>query len=141
MGLTSAYDGDGLGRRQEFQSRLVREKADWEATHDKFVTDRTTVDNLAYSMLHDAMKVDTELFDLSCQGMSRYQTIIHCPVSVYINLEDDDPTRLRDITYHRMFDAALWGLLQRFRPPEVRLVVMPFPQLTHRKDFLAALMR
>lgn len=141
MGFSTAYESDAAGKRAEFQMRLVQQKTEWEAAHDTFVTDRTTFDNLAYSMLHDAMQVSTEMFDLSCQGMSRYQYVVYCPVSVYINTDDDDPTRLRDMTYHRLFDATLWGLLQKFRPPEVRLITLPFPALHDRKEFVAALMK
>lgn len=138
MGLSSTYDPEVNGRRTEFQLRLIQEKIAWEAEHDTFVADRTTFDVLVNSMLHDAQQVTAQMFDLACQGMSRYQYVIYCPVAVYINM-DGDPARLDDLTYHRLFDATLWGILQKFRPPEVRLVTLPFPLLQHRKDFVAAL--
>src|SRR5579884_1906638 len=53
MGFESPYDADKAGRRAEFQRRLVDSKREWEATHDSFVTDRTTFDNLTYMALHD----------------------------------------------------------------------------------------
>src|SRR5271165_1540913 len=58
MGFASPYDVDKAGKRAEFQLRLVTEKLAWEAAHDSFVSDRTTMDNLAYSMLHDIYAVD-----------------------------------------------------------------------------------
>jgi hypothetical protein len=140
MGFTSAYESDAAGKRSEFQTRLLRQKTEWEADHESFVTDRTTFDNLAYSMLHDAHMVDEAMFRRSCEGMSRYQCVVYCPVSVFINT-DGDPTRVPDLTYHQLFDATLWGLLQKIRPSETRLVTLPFPALHNRKEFLASLMK
>lgn len=140
MGFDSAYDTDAAGKRGEFQMRLAREKTEWEAVHDEFITDRTTLDNLAYSMLHDCRNVDDALFEIVCAGMSRYQFVVYCPTMVFIDL-GNDPGRLKSTTYQQLYDATLWGLLQRFRPAGTRLIVMPFPQLEHRKDFLRQLMR
>lgn len=139
MGFSSAYDSAAAGMRVEFQSRLLEGKAAWEASHDHFVTDRTTFDNLVYSMMHGASAVTDLYFERAVAGLRRYEFIVYCPVSVFINLEDD-PARVSSMTYHLLYDATLWGLLQKFRPPDVRVVTMPFPKLEHRKDFLRSLM-
>jgi predicted ATPase len=140
MGFNSAYETDAAGKRGEFQMRLAREKTEWEAVHTEFITDRTTFDNLAYSMLHNCQQnVDDALFELVRTGMSRYQYVVYCPVAVFINV-GDDPERLTQTVYHQLYDATVWGLLQKFRPPGTRLIVMPFSQLEHRKDFLRQLM-
>lgn len=139
MGFETAYAVDAVGKRSEFQTLLIQKKTEWEAAHDSFVTDRTTLDNLMYSALHDAAGVGETLFDAACQGMLRYQYVIYCPVSVFIDIAGDNH-RLTNLTYHRLCDATLWGLLQKFRPPEVKLVIMPFALLEHRKDFLRQLM-
>lgn len=141
MGFSSAYESDAAGKRAEFQAKLVRQKTDWEANHESFVTDRTTLDNLAYSMLHNAQTIDEESFRLSCEGVARYQCIVYCPVAVFINTDGNDPARLTDMIYHRLYDATVWGLLQKLRPPETRLITLPFPALHNRKEFLTALMR
>jgi hypothetical protein len=139
MGFDNPYDVDAAGKRSEFQTRLTREKTEWEATHGEFITDRTTFDNLAYSMLHGCRDVDAALFEIVCGGMSRYQYVVYCPTAVFIHV-GDDPDRLKNATYQQLYDATVWGLLQKFRPPGTRLIVMPFSQLEHRKDFLRQLM-
>lgn len=139
MGFASPYDVDTAGRRTEFQTLLLREKMAWES-RAAFVTDRTTFDNLTYSLLHDAQGIDESMFESACSGMRRYEYVVFCPVSVFINVAND-PERLDNAVYHQLYDAALWGLLQRFKPPETRLVTVPFMDLEHRKDFLRSLMR
>lgn len=140
MGFHSAYETDAAGKRGEFQMRLARAKTEWEVAQTEFVTDRTTFDNLAYSMLHGCeTNVDDTLFEIMRTGMTRYQYVIYCPVSVFIDV-GDDPARLKQAVYHQLYDATVWGLLQKLRPPETRLIVMPYSQLEHRKDFLRQLM-
>lgn len=139
MGFANAYESDAAGMRSEFQSRLIEGKIAWEAAHDVFVTDRTTFDNLVYSMMHSASGVTDQYFERAVDGLKRYEYIVYCPVSVFINLQSD-PARVSNMTYHLLYDATLWGLLQKLRPPEVRLITMPFPQLEHRRDYLRALM-
>lgn len=139
MGFATAYESDAAGKRVEFQTRLIEAKTGWEASHDEFVTDRTTFDNLVYSMMHGAAGVTDQYFERAVEGLKRYEYIVYCPVSVFIDLHGD-PARVSNMTYHLLYDATLWGLLQKFRPPEVRLVTMPFPKLEHRKDYLRSLM-
>lgn len=115
MGFESPYDVDKAGRRAEFQRRLVTEKRAWEDAHDRFVTDRTTLDNLAYTMLHDVHAVDAALLDQVVAGLTRYTHVIYCPSKVFCN-PAGDPARVPDLTYHHLYDAALRGLLLRYLP-------------------------
>lgn len=117
MGFDSPYDVDQAGRRAEFQRRLLSEKAAWEAEHDGFVTDRTTLDNLAYTMLHDVYCVTADMLDQAIEGMARYTHIVYCPVDVFCHV-GDDPARVKDTTYHTLYDIVVEGLIHRYRRPE-----------------------
>src|SRR5271154_4068746 len=63
MGFASPYDVDVAGKRGEFQRRLLSEKISWELAHDSFVTDRTVLDNLTYTILHDVASIDGKTLD------------------------------------------------------------------------------
>src|SRR6185436_16486766 len=60
MGFEHAYDVDKAGMRPEFQKRLCRAKREWEADTAAFVTDRSHLDNLAYTSLHSIDTVGVE---------------------------------------------------------------------------------
>ena len=113
MGFASPYDVDKAGMRGEFQRNLILQTIGWEFRHDEFVTDRTLLDNLAYTALHDVASVSEELLFSCFSGMSRYTHIIHCPVDVFCN-PGGDPQRVQEIAYHQVFDAVLTGLFDRW---------------------------
>lgn len=115
MGFDSPYDVDKAGKRAEFQRRLVREKRAWEDAQPAFVTDRTTLDNLAYTMFHDIGTVDEALYDEVVGGIHRYTHIIYCPVEVFCN-PGSDPSRVKDMTYHKLYDAVIEGLVRKHLP-------------------------
>jgi GTPase SAR1 family protein len=115
MGFESPYDVDKAGKRAEFQRRLVREKRAWEDAQTAFVSDRTTLDNLAYTMFHDIGTVDEAFFDEAIGGTHRYTHIIYCPVEVFCN-PGSDPSRVHDMTYHKLYDTVIEGLVQRHLP-------------------------
>lgn len=112
MGFASPYDVDAAGKRAEFQSRLLIEKSTWELEHDAFVTDRTTLDNLAYTLIHGVDTIDDAYFDAACSAMGRYDHVIYCAEHLFCN-PGEDPARMKSKTYHRLFDAVLWGLLSK----------------------------
>jgi hypothetical protein len=112
MGFESPYDVDKAGKRAEFQKRLIVQKMLWEEDHESFVTDRTTFDNLVYTMLHDIRAVTEDYFEESIRGMYRYTHVVYCPVKAFCD-PGDDAARIKDLTYHRLYDDALWGLLYR----------------------------
>jgi hypothetical protein len=114
MGFDSPYDVDKAGKRAEFQRRLLEEKTAWEMDHlaQGFVTDRTPLDNLAYTMLHDVKAVDEKFLQNAYEGTGLYTHILYCPVDVFIDVAND-PARVADLTYHRLFDATIHGLLRQ----------------------------
>jgi predicted ATPase len=119
MGFDSPYDVDKAGKRAEFQRRLVIEKRAWEDAHESFVVDRTTMDNLAYTMLHDVHAIDDEFLAACAAGMHRYTHIIYCPCSVFCN-PGDDIARMKSPAYHQVYDVALEGLVRRYLGPNTR---------------------
>lgn len=119
MGFASPYDVDKAGKRAEFQRRLVLEKRAWEDEHESFVVDRTTMDNLAYTMLHDVHAIDEEFLSACATGMHRYTHIIYCPVSVFCN-PGDDTARMKSPAYHKVYDVALEGLVRRYLGPNTK---------------------
>lgn len=118
MGFDSPYDVDKAGKRAEFQRRLVTEKRAWEENQESFVTDRTTLDNLAYTMFHDVSAIDASLLDQVVGGLSRYTHVIYCPVKVFCN-PGGDPNRVQDMTYHQLYDVTIKGLLDRYLPETI----------------------
>lgn len=110
MGFDNPYDVDKHGRRAEFQRRLVVEKIAWEAEHASFVTDRTTYDNLVYTMFHDVHAIDDELLNFVRTGFERYNTAVFCPMGSFWSL-GDDAVRMKSKSYHRCFELVIRGLV------------------------------
>lgn len=140
MGFDNPYDVDEAGMRGEFQRELVRQKRAWEDEHESFVTDRTTLDNLTYTMFHGIYSIDAALLDAIVGGLKRYTHIVICPVSAFIKI-GDDPHRVgggkyeADDTYHRLFDITLRALLIKFRDPKgCRVTVLGDSELDRRQE-------
>lgn len=114
------YDVIKAGRYGEFQRRLLSDKAEWERSHDAFVTDRTTIDNLAYQSLHDIKGVDSDVLAEAIAGLARYEVIVLCPMSGFLDLAGDT-ARQADRAYHHIFDVLVEGLLVRHRMPNLVL--------------------
>ena len=74
MGFASPYDVDAAGKRAEFQKRLLTEKVAWEKGRESFVTDRTTMDNITYTVLHDVDSISQEDLLLADHGLLRATT-------------------------------------------------------------------
>lgn len=110
MGFDSPYDVDRAGKRAEFQRRLLIEKLEWESAHESFVADRTPLDNLAYTIMHDVNTIDAAMLDAAVHAMRRYDHVVYCPVRVFCN-PGDDPARMTSTTYHKVYDAILRGLM------------------------------
>jgi len=112
MGFKTPYGVDAAGKRAEFQRRLVTEKVAWEASHDSFVTDRTTFDNIAYTALHDVHSIDGALMEAAIEGAHRYERIFLCPVHLFCD-PGTDPARVKSRTYHELFEALAFGLVKQ----------------------------
>jgi hypothetical protein len=124
---------DRAGRRAEFQHRLLTEKRAWEDSHDEFVTDRTTLDNLVYTMFHDIHSVTDKIFESVIQGLHRYTLIIYCPVSAFCQ-PSGDPSRVPDMTYHKLFDEVLHAMILKYIPKTVWYRELNMENLNTRKS-------
>ena len=132
MGFSSPYDVDKAGVRGEFQQRLLTEKAEWEAAHDSFITDRTHLDSLAYCALHSVYDVNKKYVDEVFRRTGRYTDIIFTRMD-YFHDVGGDPARVADTTYHRLYEHLLEGLTEdftqatdysRYRPDETETRIM-----------------
>lgn len=122
-----------------FQARLLSSKIAWETERDRFVTDRTTLDNLAYSLLGDAAAVTSATVDAATKHMARYDVVFYCPL-VAGQWLGDDGARQRLFGQHFAFDALLSGLLNtwrnRSRFEEKRVYMISKTGLDERKAFV-----
>lgn len=132
MGFESPYDVDKAGKRAEFQRRLVTEKMAWEAEHESFVSDRTTLDNIAYTMLHDVRAIDAELLRTAVEGLGHYTHVLYCPVEAFCN-PGDDAARVKDMTYHELYDVVIKGMIERYLPVSVAVRRLHTDDLEERK--------
>ena len=138
MGFENPYDVDAAGRRGEFQRRLLIEKIMWERSRDSFVTDRTVLDNLAYTMLHDVDSIDGEQLASAKQAVQRYTHVILCPMFAFFDL-NNDAARKKSLVYHELYEAAMRGLLQRYVDPE-KIEILQCSRLEDRKKRLSRLL-
>ncbi len=120
MGFAAPYDVDAAGRREEFQRRVREGKIAWEREHDRFVTDRTTIDDLAYTALHAIGMVDDAMLAEAVAGLARYTHVVLCPLASFHDVAGD-ATRVTSRAYHEVFEVLAEGLLYRYRSPEVVL--------------------
>jgi hypothetical protein len=91
-------------------------KVNWERTTQSFVTDRTPLDNLTYTIMHDYKAVDAEFLETAIEATARYDMVLYLPVDAYC-APGGDPHRIQDMTYHKLFDVILFGFLERFVHP------------------------
>jgi AAA domain len=139
MGFDNPYDVDKAGRRAEFQRRLVAEKRAWEDARDAFVVDRTTLDNLVYTMMHDVYAIDRTLLNSVIQGLGRYTHIVFCPVDVFCNL-GGDPNRVNDTVYHELYDEVMRAFLRKYVPHMVHVATLRKQGLAERKEWVGRLL-
>lgn len=147
MGFDNPYDVDKAGKREEFQRRLVLDKRAWEDDYPRFITDRTTIDNLAYTMVHDIYAVDEELLNLVRGGLERYTHIVFFPLSSFFTLSGDVNRvgggkygREGDNTYHKLFELVLKATLDAYRPAGVKLITLTAGGMTARHEIMRKLM-
>jgi hypothetical protein len=147
MGFDNPYDVDAAGQRGPFQRRLVEDKRAWEDTHESFVTDRTTLDNLAYTALHDVYAIDQGLVGKVREGLRRYTHIVFCPFDVFHSM-GGDPHRVGggvyeapDSTYHELYELVLKALLDQHRPSEVPMTRVLRSDLEGRQAWVGRFIR
>lgn len=110
MGFQSPYDVDAAGKRAEFQHRLIKAKIGWESGYDRFITDRTTADNLAYTILHGSPYSWISYAEEAINHLSRYDLVFFFPLESFY-CHGDDPARMADLEYHRVYERVLSQLL------------------------------
>ena len=103
-------DREGGSCRPIFQQKLQDEKIRWEASVPDFVSDRSSLDDCAYAIVH-APEVATAAFIKRALSHARELDFLFvCPLSSFQNL-GDDPTRVTDADYHVRYEVILMGLL------------------------------
>lgn len=140
MGYNSPYDVDKDGKRKEFQHRLMKSKIEWENNNSHFITDRTTIDVLSYTMIHDIYAVDRDFLNNAIRGYDRYTHVFFCPVSEFCNV-GNDPARVHSGVYHEVYEAAMLGVLGSFIKEPSLLPVKLFgsileSRVSQVKDFI-----
>jgi nicotinamide riboside kinase len=113
MGFDNPYDVDKAGKRVEFQRRLFEQKRDWEFANDRFVTDRTYLDNLTYCALHMAEHLPDDAVEEFIEATSRYDLILVLFRKDFQQL--DDGIRKTNQTYHSIYERILGSLLSDVR--------------------------
>lgn len=117
MGYSSPYDVDKDGKRLEFQIRLLETKIKYENEKKHFVTDRTTLDQLAYTYIHlfecgylEQMPRDVVdgLYAKAISHMDTYDVVFFCGMSTFWNPVSDGIRRV-SYNYHRMYETLLYG--------------------------------
>lgn len=112
MGFASPYDVDAAGRRGEFQARLQDAKLAWELEHDEFVTDRSSLDDLAYAALHGARELTKARWQRGLKhARERYTLWVFCPMRAFHNVGDDAArVPVEGSAYHEVTETTLLAL-------------------------------
>lgn len=121
MGLASPYDSDVQGSRTELQRRIVHKRIAWQQEHaDGFVSDRSSYDDLAYTLIHCGEPLYAEcltpVFNQDQILQPTYTVVVFCPMASFFSL-GSDPARNPDLAYHREFERLLLTLLDKARVP------------------------
>ncbi len=123
-GLKSPYDADSIpGARQALQRAIVHRRIAWQGDNAEggFVSDRTSFDDLAYSLMHDVTGqayqelVDAVLLQWRLLAPT-YHRVILCPLASFWR-HGGDPARVDDLAYHKRFETLLLELLQKAGVP------------------------
>lgn len=95
--------------RPLFQQRLTQGKVAWEQAHDDFVTDRTSLDDVAYALLHCPEMVTRAFLDAAIGHLARYDLVVFAPLSAGQWL-GDDAARQGDADYYWRLEVQIRGL-------------------------------
>lgn len=139
MGFASPYDVDRAGMRGAFQRKLFAAKRSWEEQHTSFVTDRTHLDNLAYTRIHSPEVANKEYERACIEASARYTHVVVCPTYSFHEI-GADPARVRDRDYHQRYEDDLL-LLLRLLPSSVQRRTLSATDLAQRKQDVLDLLR
>jgi nicotinamide riboside kinase len=121
MDVFAAGHHDGFTVRALFQKRLRAAKIEWERSQKTgFISDRTTLDDLVYTLLHARETVSEENIKEAVDHLEVYDIIFYCPIECGQWL-DGDTNRMDDVNYHLVYDATLRGLLWRYDVPYIQI--------------------
>jgi len=121
MGFDNPLDIDSAGKREEFALKLATRKRGWEMNHSSFVTDRTPIDDLVYSaFLGDARTIDEPMLQLAIEGLARYTHVVVLPFDGFHSL-GDDPTRVQDTAFQKLYELTLQALLDAYLPKDTAI--------------------
>ena len=130
LGLDSPYEVDqrapgdrrtgATALRERLQRLITHRRLAWQDEHaDGFVSDRTSYDDLAYSVLHGcSARTIQEMSDAVDLQHNRlrptYDRVVLCPVESFWQ-HGGDPARVNDLAYHRRFQDVLLQLFAAHR--------------------------
>lgn len=121
--------------RADFQRRLQHDKMEWERTQASFVTDRSSVDDLVYALLHCPEVVTKDFMRRALDGHERYTHIFLCHTRHFHHV-GDDPARVRDLDYHLRFELVLFGTIAQWTGDPQRIFTVPPGSPNERMDFV-----
>jgi dephospho-CoA kinase len=123
MGFKSPYDVDAFGKRSEFQKKLLEDKMSWESSHDKFITDRTHLDNLVYSIMHNCVQtVNVDFINSAILYSQAYTHVVFFPLESFINVAEDN-CRLNNIDYQKTYEFLLKMFINNNLPKDRLLTI------------------
>lgn len=123
MGFNNPYDVDAFGKRTEFQKKLLNDKMSWEMSRDRFVTDRTHLDNLTYSIMHNCVQtVNLDFITKAIDATKLYTHVVFFPIETFINVEDDK-CRLNNLDYQQTYQFLLKTFIDGNIPKEKLFIV------------------
>lgn len=123
-GVDQPYEVDRQGMRRQFQWEGIKRKRDWELAHSSgFVTDRTHLDWLTYSVLHDIDLATDEAFNAACfEYANGYDLIVFCTMQRFFNLGTDS-ARKSSVLYQEIYEANLSASLGKLALRGIRVLV------------------
>lgn len=90
----------------------------WEAAHEEFVVDASSLDYLAAVILWHGGNVPSEIWDTAATATSRYTHVIYCPTASFVSMQHN-PTE--PLASRLAFDALIRGLLAVTHTPHLVL--------------------
>ena len=123
-GVPEPYEVDSMGLRTLFQRVMLVMKRHVESHADDFITDRSYVDHVVYSLLHDktgtAKDAEWIMHALSMQRM--YHLVVFFPIARFCNL-GNDKARKQDMEYQERWEECAKTLLS----PDVHILKSTTP--------------
>lgn len=124
----------------EFQRRLLWRRGEFIVDNDKFIIDRSPMDNLAYfmyqsSFLTSELFIDTFVEQVKCY-LRELDLIIFIPTTNEGGIENNG-SRVNNYYFQRMISQIFWYCLEEFDlNQEVQIETIDFWDLERRKEFV-----